>query len=61
MTEKTTPATSEVNEAAPKFLLIDKKSLQEINYLKRQIDNLREIQLFALQQMDLISNNLDNE
>ena len=50
-----------VNETAPKFLLIDKMSLQEIDYLKKQVDNLREIQFFSLQQLDLISANLNRD
>jgi hypothetical protein len=58
MQENQTPA---ANEAAPKFLLIDKMSLNEIDYLKMQVDNLREIQFFALQQLDLISANLNRD
>jgi len=58
MQNKTTPA---ANDAAPKFLLIDVMSLNEIDYFKKQVDNLREIQFFSLQQLDLISANLNRD
>lgn len=51
----------EKNDTAPTFKIIDIMNVQEANYLQAQLENLREIQLFAIQQVDLIINNLNTK